>query len=103
MTPAQCRAARALIEMSLNDLAAKAVVPPMAIWDLEAAFAAPNEADINAMKTVLENAGVEFIADVGVKLKVRGQKGPAMSEPGQVLMGKTHPDVAGQDIASIEW
>jgi hypothetical protein len=34
MIPAQCRAACALVDMSLNDLAAKAVAPPAIIWIL---------------------------------------------------------------------
>jgi DNA-binding transcriptional regulator YiaG len=61
MTPAQCRAARALIEMSLNHLAAAAVVPPAIVWDLEAGVSAPSEANLHALRQVLEKGGVEFI------------------------------------------
>jgi hypothetical protein len=36
MTPAQCRAARWLVRMSLADLAAAAMVPMTLVWDFEA-------------------------------------------------------------------
>jgi transcriptional regulator with XRE-family HTH domain len=67
MTPAQCRAARALINMTINELAAKAVVPTTTVWNYEAGFAAPNEANLRALQQALENAGVEFI-EGGVRL-----------------------------------
>jgi hypothetical protein len=68
MSPAQCRAARALINMSLNHLAAAAVVPPRIVWDLEAGVSALSDANLNALRQVLERAGVEFI-EGGVKLR----------------------------------
>jgi transcriptional regulator with XRE-family HTH domain len=68
MTPAQCRAARGLINMSLSDLAAGAVVSPAVVWDLEAGFGAPSEANLNALQGVFERAGVEFI-EGGVRVR----------------------------------
>jgi hypothetical protein len=35
MTPAQCRAARALVNMNLSQLAAAAVVPAVVIFDFD--------------------------------------------------------------------
>ena len=61
MTPAQCRAARALIRMSIRDLAGTAVVSATKVWDYEAEIGKTRPADIDAMRTALENAGVEFI------------------------------------------
>jgi hypothetical protein len=73
MTPAQCRAARWLVRMSLAELAAAAMVPMTLVWDFEAGVAPhlPNQADLDAMQTALENAGVEFTngAGPGVRLK----------------------------------
>jgi hypothetical protein len=69
MTPAQCRAARALINMALSDLAAAARVQPAIVWDLETGVAAPSEANVNALRRVLENAGVEFI-EGGARLRM---------------------------------
>ena len=68
MTPAQCRAARALIKMTINELAGAAVVPQTTVWDYEAEHGFTRPADIDAMQTVLENAGVEFI-EGGVRMR----------------------------------
>ena len=77
MTPAQCRAGRALVKMSLNELAGAAVAPAITAWDYEAEQGLTRPADIDAMQTVLENAGVEYVgarreaaegAEVGAEL-----------------------------------
>jgi transcriptional regulator with XRE-family HTH domain len=68
VTPAQCRAARGLINMSMAQLAAAAVVPVVVIYDFEAGFGKPKAEDLTAMQAALERAGVEFI-DGGVKLR----------------------------------
>ena len=68
MTPAQCRAGRALINMPMADLASAAVVPPAAGWDFEVGAEALTEANLNALRKVLERAGVEFI-EGGVRLR----------------------------------
>ena len=68
MTPAQCRAARALLDMSLADLAVIAVVPATVIADFETgAWIRP--ADLDAIQDALKRAGVKFIdGDQGVGL-----------------------------------
>jgi hypothetical protein len=72
MTPAQCRAARALIGMSEIKLAHAAVVPFTALRDFELAGAVTRQSDIDALQAALERAGVEFIED-GVKLRKGGK------------------------------
>jgi|HubBroStandDraft_4_1064222.scaffolds.fasta_scaffold395832_2 hypothetical protein len=69
MTPTQCRAARALLDMSLADLAVAAVVPATVIADFETgAWIRP--ADLDAIQDALKRAGVEFIdGDLGVRLR----------------------------------
>ena len=67
MTPAQCRAARALLDMSTTSLAGAAVVPASAVMEFESGVAAPNEARIIAMQQALVRTGVEFI-ERGVRL-----------------------------------
>jgi hypothetical protein len=42
--------------------------PPAIVWDLETGIAAPSEANVNALRRVFENAGVEFI-EGGVKVR----------------------------------
>jgi hypothetical protein len=58
--------------MSQARLAHVAVVPYTSLRDFEFAGAVTRQADIDAMQAALEKAGVEFIGDVGVKLKGRG-------------------------------
>jgi hypothetical protein len=70
MTPAQCRAARALIELSIHALSGAAVVSALTVWDYEAGVGHLRPADIDAIKAA--RAGVEFIED-GVKLRKGGK------------------------------
>jgi predicted transcriptional regulator len=71
ITPAQCRAARALIELSQAGLAGIAVVPVPVITDYEAGAGTPRPADLEAIQRQLERAGVEFTngSQPGVRLK----------------------------------
>jgi predicted transcriptional regulator len=75
MTPAQCRAARALVDMALPDLARFAIVPRALIADFESGVATPRPADLLAMRQALEDAGVEFIDGdrPGVRLRKGGK------------------------------
>ena len=74
MTPAQCRAAHALINMSQARLSHVAVVPYTSLRDFEFAGAVTRQADIDAMQAALERAGIEFIDDIGVKLRKGGKR-----------------------------
>jgi predicted transcriptional regulator len=55
MTPAQCRAARALIDMTQAEFAGAAVVPVAIIADFEAGVSEPRHVD--AIRQALERAG----------------------------------------------
>ena len=68
MTPAQLRAARALLALPRPELAKAAVVPVTMIADYEAGVLQLRPEDLGAVQAALETAGVEFIDDVGVKL-----------------------------------
>jgi predicted transcriptional regulator len=70
MTPAQCRAARALLDMSHAELAGRAVVPAAIIADFEAGALTPRSTDLDAIQDALERAGVELI-EGGVRMKAR--------------------------------
>jgi transcriptional regulator with XRE-family HTH domain len=75
MTPAQCRAARALIDMTQAELAGAAVVPTSLIADYETGANTPRQADLEAIQAALERAGVELIDGdrPGVRLGKRGK------------------------------
>jgi len=73
VTPAQCRAARALIDMTQADIAGDVVVTTTLIADYEAGVSAPREADLKAIREALERAGVELID--GDQPAVRLRKG----------------------------
>jgi hypothetical protein len=68
MTPAQCRAALALIDMSEDKLSQGAGVPIATVRDFEQAGTVTRQADIDGLQAALEKAGVEFI-EGGVRLR----------------------------------
>jgi hypothetical protein len=60
VTPAQCRAARELIDMSQMQLALAANVPHRVIINFEVSSFPLESAYLKVMQRALENAGVEF-------------------------------------------
>ncbi|MEA2756814.1 MAG: hypothetical protein QOJ54_3103 [Aliidongia sp.] len=75
ITSAQCRAARALLRWSQDDLAEKSEVGVAAIRTFEAESAAPRRATLAALRLALETAGIIFIAENGEGPGVRLRKG----------------------------
>jgi transcriptional regulator with XRE-family HTH domain len=75
ITPAQCRAARALIDWSQQELADAAKVGVVTVRQFEAAAAQPRRATLDVLSRALETAGVEFIAENGGGAGVRLRKG----------------------------
>lgn len=71
MTPAQCRAARALIGMSQAELAKAAVVPVAFVMGFEAGVLTLRPPDLDALQDKLERA-VEF-TEGGVRLRKEGK------------------------------
>ena len=65
ITPAQSRAARALIEWSQSDLAAAAHLGLSTIRDFEKGRRTPTHNNLLGIKLALEAAGVVFITDKG--------------------------------------
>lgn len=63
ITPAQCRAARALIEMDQNELAARASVSRGVIIDFEKGRRTPGRNNLAAIRLALEAAGVAFLEE----------------------------------------
>lgn len=73
--PAQCRAARALIEWTRDDLAAACQTARSTLADFEANKRQPHPRTLAAIRTALEAAGVIFIASNGDGPGVRLRKG----------------------------
>lgn len=71
MTPSQCRAARALVAMSQDRLAEASGVAKRTIASFEKEDRQPYDRTINALRTALESAGVEFIPENGGGAGVR--------------------------------
>ena len=61
MTRAQCRIAQNLIGMSREELAAAVAIPVIKIQAYEIGVVTLGDAERNALRCVLELAGVEFI------------------------------------------
>ena len=65
MTPSQCRAARALVSISQDDLAKAASVAKATIAAFELDQRQPYARTLTAIRAALESAGVEFLAENG--------------------------------------
>jgi transcriptional regulator with XRE-family HTH domain len=64
-TPEQCRAARALLGWSQQDLANQARVGIVTVNQLENGLSQPRPATLDVIQRALEAAGVEFIDENG--------------------------------------
>ena len=71
ISPAQCRAARGLLDWSQRDLAREAGVGIVTVRQLEAGANQPRRATLVVVRHTLETAGVEFIEDNGGGVGVR--------------------------------
>jgi len=72
-TPAQIRAARALLGLKQSDVAASAEVSLATLNNIERGVTDPRTSTLSAIRRALEAAGVEFIPEngggAGVRLK----------------------------------
>ncbi len=77
ITPAQCRAARGLINWTQDDLAKAAEIGVVTVRHFEAGKAEPRSATLVVIRQALEGAGVEFIprngGGAGVRTRDRGE------------------------------
>jgi transcriptional regulator with XRE-family HTH domain len=74
ITPAQCRAGRALLNWSQQQLATAAQVGVVTVRQFEGG-GSPRPATLDVIRRALEAAGVEFIAENGGGPGVRLRKG----------------------------
>ena len=74
MTPEQSRAARAWLDWSQEELAAKASVSLSTVRDFEKGRRVPIANNLAAMRTALEQAGVAFVDTSGITYTKRGKR-----------------------------
>jgi DNA-binding transcriptional regulator YiaG len=74
ISPAQCRAARGLVEMDQAVLADGAMVSRNVIIDFEKGRRVPNRNNLAAIQRVLEEAGVEFTNGDAPGVRLRKKK-----------------------------
>lgn len=74
ITPDQCRAARALLRMSQNDLAAMTKISAVTVRKFENQTGTLRDAMIHLIRLTLEAEGIEFISENGGGPGVRPRK-----------------------------
>src|SRR6476620_9381997 len=89
MSPEQCRAARAWLGWSMDDLAARANCSNSTVRDFEAARREPHRNRLATIRQALEMAGIVFTSDGPTKAGIVGPLAPAPSVPDKVTEKKT--------------
>ena len=74
MTPEQCKAARAMLDMAQSQLAAASGVAESTIIPFEKGQRKPHLTTVSKLQSALETAGVEFIPENGGGAGVRLRK-----------------------------
>ena len=87
MSPEQCRAARAWLGWSMDDLAKHAAVSNSTIRDFEAGRRFPIPNNLTAMRRALETEGITFIFD--------GDAGTGIAGPLRMRVEKERPPGKG--------
>jgi transcriptional regulator with XRE-family HTH domain len=76
MTPAQCRAARALLDITQSQLAREARLGLSTIVDFEKERRIVSDEALNAMQIALQRAGIDFTDEDGEGLRLRKPRHP---------------------------
>jgi predicted transcriptional regulator len=76
ITPSQIRGARAMLNLTQAELAARAGISTTGLNNIERGVSDPKASTLSAIQRELEEAGVEFTNgnEPGVKLKSKGRK-----------------------------
>jgi transcriptional regulator with XRE-family HTH domain len=71
ITPEQCRGARAMLGWSREELAGRSKVANATLADFEAGKRSPYNRTLVDVQRALEEGGVDFLPDNGVRLRPR--------------------------------
>lgn len=72
ITVGQIKAARAFLGLTQSELAEQAGVSLATVNNIERGATAPHRASLQAIQLALEAAGIEFIDDDGLGVKLKG-------------------------------
>ena len=75
LSPAQCRAARALLNWSQEDLVARCKITKKTIADFERGATHPRAQTVAQIRADFEAAGIEFFDGAGLRMQLRGKAG----------------------------
>ena len=69
LTCQQCKAARAYLGWSAEDLASRANVGVATVWNFETGVSDPKASTLRALQEAMEKAGLEFLNDGSASLQ----------------------------------
>src|SRR5271155_5378825 len=106
ITPAQCRAARGLVDLSQQQLADAAKVGVVTVRQFESGAAQPRNATAEVIQRALEAAGVEFTngGQPGVRIRKEFKPGDFVkaTQFGPTKVGAVGRDPDGEIRSTIE-
>lgn len=104
ITPAQCRAARALIDWSQQQLADAAKVANATVRNFEGSKSVPVNSTLDVIRRALEAAGVVFVEEnghgPGVRLRKRSSAAP--DQPIEGATGDEEVDLARMELRDLQ-
>jgi transcriptional regulator with XRE-family HTH domain len=75
LTPSQCRAARALLNWSQEDLVRHSKITKKTVADFERGATQPRTQTLAQITAAFEAAGIEFFDGAGLRMQLRGKAG----------------------------
>jgi transcriptional regulator with XRE-family HTH domain len=97
MTPLLCRAARAILNWTQQELGESSGTSRSTVVYFETAQRVPLSANLEKMRSALMGAGVRFVEEngEGAGVRMKASSWPAQCRAARGLLGWTHFDVAG--------
>jgi DNA-binding XRE family transcriptional regulator len=102
ITPAQCRAARGLIELTQTELAQAAGVSLETLRDFEAGRGQQTRSQVEAIRAAIKSAGIEFTGE-GVRWALPPLESSYHLEPPRLVGGPVdNPERAAANRARVD-